>query len=68
MQATVQAALAASPNDAVNAAYKRGSPQWNEYHAYAQDTLAICIFAIIIAGTIGMTSIRWFSPLLLEQV
>ena len=67
-QATVQAALAGLPNDLVNAAYKRGTPMWNQYHAYAQDTLAICVFAIIICGTFGMVAIRWFSPLLLERV
>lgn len=68
LQATVQAALAGLPNDLVNAAYKRGTPMWNEYHVYAQDTLAICVFAIIICGTFGMVAIRWFSPLLLERV
>ena len=41
---------------------------WNDYHVYAQDTLAICVFAIIICGTFGMVAIRWFSPLLLERV
>ena len=40
---------------------------WTQYHAFAQDTLAISVFAIIICGTFGMIAIRWLSPLLLEK-
>ncbi|KAK9810538.1 hypothetical protein WJX72_012364 [[Myrmecia] bisecta] len=66
-KATVQAALAASPMDAVVAAYKPGTPEYVEYHKWAEDALTIAVFCILICGSIGTILIKWLSPYLLEQ-
>ena len=68
MQATVQAALALSPRDAVNAAYSPSSEQGIRYGGYATEALTIAVFEILIAGTLGTLLIRFFAPKLLDKV
>lgn len=68
MQATVQAALALSPRDAVNAAYQPKSAEGIRYGGYATDALTIAVFEILIAGTLGTLLIRFFAPKLLDKV
>lgn len=68
MQATVQAALALSPRDAVNAAYQANSVEGVRYGGYATDALTIAVFEILIAGTLGTLLIRFFAPRLLDKV
>ena len=70
VQATVQAALALSPGDAVKAAYST-NPTGDEarrYTGFATEALTIAVFEILIAGTLGTLLIRFFAPLLLEKV
>ena len=76
-QATVQAALAASPMDAVNIAYpdaldSRGvpvprTPESARYHQFAEDALVTGVFCIVICSAVGTLLIRWFAPVLLEH-
>ena len=70
MQATVQAALALSPLDAVIAAYKRTpkSAEALRYTQYANETLTTAVFCILISASIGTLLIRLFGPVLLERV
>lgn len=68
MQATVQAALALSPRDAVTAAYPAGSNEAVRYGAFATEALTIAVFEILIAGTLGTLLIRFFAPKLLDKV
>ncbi|KAK9826729.1 hypothetical protein WJX81_002380 [Elliptochloris bilobata] len=67
-KATVQAALAASPMDAVRAAYP-GPPtaESRQYTQFAEDVLVTAVFCIVICSAIGTLLIRWFAPVLLEQ-
>ena len=67
-QATVQAALASLPLEAVNKAYPVGSPNYAQYHQWATDALTVAVFEVIISGTLGCLLVRWLSPLLLTQV
>ena len=69
-QATVQAALALSPLDAVIAAYKSApkSAQALRYTQYANETLTTAIFCILIDASIGTLLIRAFAPALLQRV
>ncbi|KAL3133331.1 hypothetical protein ABBQ38_007206 [Trebouxia sp. C0009 RCD-2024] len=66
-KATVQAALALSPRDAVNAAYQPKSAEGIRYGGYATDALTIAVFEILIAGTLGTLLIRFFAPKLLDK-
>ena len=67
-QATVQAALALSPMDAVMAAYHKGDPNYTQYREYAQEAQVTAIFCIVLCSAIGTLLIRFFAPLLLVQV
>ena len=67
VQATVQAALASLPLEAVTKAYPVGSPEYAQYHAWATDALTTAVFEVIISGTLGCLLVRWLSPLLLPQ-
>ncbi|KAL0035158.1 hypothetical protein WJX79_003931 [Trebouxia sp. C0005] len=68
-KATVQAALALSPLDAVIAAYKSApkSAQALRYTQYANETLTTAIFCILIDASIGTLLIRAFAPALLQR-
>ncbi len=70
MQATVQAALALSPQDAVTAAYQSNlqSIEARRYSGFATEALTIAVFEILIAGTLGTLLIRFFAPKLLDRV
>lgn len=70
LQATVQAALALSPLDAVLAAYKNNlkTPEVVRYVQWANETLTTAVFCILIAGSVGTLLIRIFAPVLLERV
>ena len=67
-QATVQAAL--SPRDAVNGAYGAASTSAEavQYREWANETLTIAVFEILIAATIGTLLIRISAPKLLARV
>ena len=68
-QATVQAALAASPMDAVRAAYPGPpTPESRRYAQFAEDALVTAVFCIVICSAVGTLLIRWFAPVLLEHV
>lgn len=66
----MQAALALSPRDAVNAAYGSASvtPEAVQYREWANEALTVAVFEILIAGTIGTLLIRLFAPQLLARV
>ena len=68
LQATVQAALAALPGDAVSSRIPRTDPQYAEYTQYGEDALVTAIFCILICASFGTVMIRWLSPYLLEKV
>ena len=70
LQATVQAALALSPLDAVMSRYKSNlqDDEAVRYIGWANETLTTAVFCIIIAGSLGTLLIRIFSPMLLDQV
>ena len=66
----MQAALALSPRDQVNAVYGATStnPEAVQYREWAQETLTVAVFEILIASTIGTLLIRLFAPKLLARV
>lgn len=66
-KATVQAALASLPLDAVTIAYPVGSPLHAQYRQWGEDALTTAVFEILISGTLGCLLVRWFSPVLLQQ-
>lgn len=70
MQATVQAALALLPRDAVIAVYGKTptTDQGRRYAEYAQNVLTTAVFCILICGSIGTLLIRIFAPVLLQRV
>lgn len=68
LQATVQAALAQLPADAVARAYPVGSPDYTEYTQFGMDALTTAVFEIINSGTLGCLLVRWLSPFLLKRV
>jgi hypothetical protein len=64
----VQAALAASPMDAVRAAYPGPpTPEAARYGRFAEDALVTAVFCIVICSAVGTLLIRWFAPALLDQ-
>ena len=67
LQATVQAALALAPRDAVTAAYQP-DPEATPYYDFATEALTIAVFEILIAGTLGTLLIRLTAPRLLDKV
>lgn len=64
----MQAALASLPLDAVTIAYPVGSPLHAQYRQWGEDALTTAVFEILISGTLGCLLVRWFSPVLLQQV
>ena len=65
----MQAALAASPMDAVRAAYPGPpTPESLRYTQFAEDALVTAVFCIVICSAVGTLLIRWFAPVLLEHV
>jgi hypothetical protein len=63
-KATVQAALAAAPLDAIINAKGPGSPDV----AYGEAILTTSVFAILICAPLGVTLIHYFAPHLLEKM
>lgn len=69
LQATVQAALALSPLDAVQLAYpNKNAPGAAQYYEWAHEVVTIAIFCILICATVGTLLIRISAPQLLEKV
>ena len=69
VQATVQAALALSPLDAVRLAYpNRNAPGAAQYYEWANEVVTIAIFCILICATVGTLLIRISAPQLLVKV
>ncbi len=68
LQATVQAALASLPAEAIARAYPVGTPGRQEHVQWGVDAQVTAVFEILISGTLGCLMVRWLSPKLLPQV
>ena len=68
VQATVQAALAGLPAEAIARAYPAGTPGREEHVQWGVDAQVTAVFEILISGTLGCLMVRWLSPKLLPQV
>ena len=69
VQATVQAALALSPLDAVQLAFPdKHAPGAAQYYEWAHEVVTIAIFCILICATVGTLLIRISAPHLLVKV
>lgn len=67
-QATVQAALASLPGEAIARAYPVGTPGRERYVQWGVDAQVTAVFEILISGTLGCLMVRWITPKLLKQV